>query len=255
MPFSVTLPSAVATSTCGVCRKTGHLKKYLECKSLDSGFAPLWMCSNCNAIYNATAENEALDVEEWQKRWSEDDTFYSVPDGDEYNKIIADSGEVFKFFSKDLGIEFSGDYVEIGAGSGLMAASAAAFFDRVHVFDHVRSRLEMVQKKVGEDRYFIRSSDDISQIKGDVVLIWHALEHFLAPGAVFELCVRILKPGGVFLAQVPVLSFEHVYPGHYYFYCEKAFEALAGAQGMEIVRFYYDHGMNAMTVAMRKPTT
>lgn len=251
MPFSVTIPSAIATSTCGVCNSKGSLRKYIECKSLDTGFAPLWICTDCNAIYNATAENDAMDVVEWQKRWAQDEQFYAVPSGDEFERIVSESEKVFEFFSNDLGVTFSGNYVEIGAGSGLMAAAASRFFDKVYVFDHVQSRLEKVKEKIG-DHYIVCTAEDLNDIKADAILIWHAMEHFLAPGSVFKFCASMLNSGGLFLAQVPVLSVEHVYPGHYYFYCERAFETIASQNRMEVLHFYFDHNMNAMTVAMRK---
>jgi len=252
LPFSVILPNAVSTRTCGVCRKKNTLRKYNECKSLDSGFAPLWMCKNCSAIYNATAENEALDVVEWQKRWAEDETFYAVPDGEEFDNIVLQGNQMFDFLQADVGVKLGGTYLEIGAGSGMTGAAALNYFDEVHVFDHVQTRLNMVREKVG-DRYKVSSFEDISKIEVDTVLIWHAMEHFLAPGAVFAMCVKRMKPGAFMFIQVPVLSFEHVYPGHYYFYCEQAFETLASQNKLDVVRFYYDHNMNAMTVSMRKP--
>lgn len=254
MPFSATIPNAAATGACGVCNARGSLRKYLECKSLDTGFAPLWMCTNCAVIYNATAENDAMDVVEWQKRWAQDEEFYAVPDGDEFEAIISNSTAVFDFFARELGVDFSGTYIEIGAGSGMMAAAASRIFDEVYAFDHVTTRLELAKEKSG-DNYNIPTAEDLPNIKADTVLIWHALEHFLTPGLVFKLCSDALKPNGIFLAQVPVLSFEHVYPGHYYFYCEQTFETMAASNNMEILNFFYDHNMNAMTVAMKKITS
>ena len=252
LPFSVTVPAAVSSAECGVCRQKNTLRKYNECKSLDTGFAPLWMCSHCSAIYNATAENMAMDVVEWQKRWAQDETFYAVPDGEDFDAIVTDGNAMFDFFESDLDVKFGGTYLEIGAGSGMTGAAAINYFDTVHVFDHVQSRLEMVRAKLG-DRYKVSSFEDISTVEADVVLIWHAMEHFLAPGAVFQMCAERMKKGAHILMQVPVLSLEHVYPGHYYFYCEQAFETLAAQNNLDVVRFYYDHAMNAMTVAMKKP--
>jgi hypothetical protein len=219
---------------------------------MDAVFAPLWMCEHCACIYNATAESEALDVEDWQKRWAEDETFYAVPEGEEFDELVSKGNSMFDFLQADVGVKLGGTYLEIGAGSGMTGASALNYFDEVHVFDHVQTRLNMVREKVG-DRYKVSSFEDLSEVEADVVLIWHALEHFLAPGAVFELCANRMKLGAHIFIQVPVLSYENVYPGHYYFFCEPAFETLAEQNKLEIVRFYYDHSLNAMTVAMRKP--
>jgi hypothetical protein len=252
LPFSVVVPNAVSSRICGVCREQNTLRKYIDCKSLDSGFAPIWMCTNCAALYNATAENEALDVLEWQKRWADDEEFYAVPDGEEFDKIVSQANGIFDFLQADLGVKLSGKYLEIGAGSGMTGASALNYFDEVHVFDHVQTRLNLVRDRVGE-RYHVSSFEDIQNIEADTVLIWHAMEHFLAPGAVFEMCAKRMNANAFLFIQVPVLSYEHVYPGHYYFYCEKAFEVLAKQNNLELIRFYYDHDMNAMTVSMRKP--
>lgn len=253
MPFSKVTPDALSTGTCGVCASHGTTSKYLECKSLDSGCARLWICSNCFAIYNSTAEDREMDVLDWQKKWSQIDDFYSVPPPEEFEAALKNHGAVFDFFSADLERQFSGSYLEVGAGGGMMAAAAAKRFQVANVFDHVTDRLSQVKERVG-DHYRIISADEIAALETDAVLIWHAMEHFLDPGAVFELCAKTLKPGGVFFIQVPVLSYEHVYPGHYYFYCERSFEVLAKNNNLSILKFYYDHAMNAMTVALQANT-
>lgn len=249
-PFLKTEPDAVGVGRCGVCHGTGMVKHF-ECRSLDSGFAPLYVCRDCLCLYNATAEFNALDVVEWQKRWAEDPEFYKVPGDDEFHDKVAVSRGVFDFFEAELGVSFAGTYAEIGAGSGIMAAAALHYFASAHVLDHVTTRLEQVRARVGE-RYHVMRFEDLVVLQPDLVLIWHAMEHFLDPGGVFALCARRLRPGGHFLIQVPVLSEEHVYPGHYYFYSETTFQKLAERHGLAKPAFYYDHAMNAMTVAIRK---
>ena len=250
-PFPKSIPDALGEGRCGICHEDA-LTKFIECRSLDSGFAPLYVCKHCGGIYNATAEFNALDVVEWQKRWAEDPEFYKVPAGDQFEALMSESRKTFEFFEDDLGCEFSGTYVEMGAGSGVMAASALGRFEDVHVLDHVHDRLLKVRELMGES-YHVSDFDHVINVEADVVLIWHAMEHFLDPGGAFALGSYILKPGGVFLVQVPVLTEEHVYPGHYYFYSEPVFEVLAKTYGLDVHKFYYDHAMNAMTAALRKP--
>lgn len=249
-PFSKILPDAVTSQVCGVCGGN-ELRKHFECRSLDSGFAPLYLCATCLCVYNATAEFNALDVLEWQKRWAEDPEFYKVPDEELFFEKVDDSKGVFEFFQSDLARTFSGTYTEIGAGSGIMGAAALSYFSYVNVFDHVTTRLEQVKARMG-DRYNVVEFDDLDSIQSDMVLIWHAMEHFLNPGGVFRLCASMLRKGGVMLIQVPILSEEHVYPGHYYFYNETSFRLLADRFSFEEIKFYYDHSMNAMTVSLIK---
>ncbi len=253
MPFSAITPNAVEKNKCGVCEEVGALTKYIECKSLDSGFATLYICKKCMAIYNSTAEVQTLDVLEWQKRWAEDPEFYKVPKGGEFDEIIGNYNQVFKFFENDLDVKFGGTYLEIGAGSGVMAAAALNFFEDVYAFDHVRERLAMTQEQVGAEHYHIVTDETIKDVRADLILIWHALEHFLSPGGVFKLCASCLKKGGYVVIQVPVLSLEHVYPGHYYFYNEIALTEMAKLAGLRAIKFYYDHSMNAMTAAFTTP--
>lgn len=250
-PFLESIPNAIGNSKCGVCHGS-NMSKYFECRSLDSGFAPLYSCLDCHAIYNATAEFNELDVVEWQKRWSSDPEFYKVPSGKELQTLIGSASGVFDFFENDLDVKFSGTYMEIGAGSGVMAAAALKYFADSHVFDHVQDRLLQVKEAVGEN-YHVLSFEQILKIKADVILIWHAMEHLLNPGSVFKICAERLKENGHFLIQVPVLTEEHVYPGHYYFYSEMTFKKLAEVNGLLVHNFYYDHAMNAMTVAFRRP--
>ena len=249
-PFQKSVPDALTEGRCGICHGNAF-RKFIECRSLDSGFAPLYVCANCGGIYNATAEFNEMDVVEWQKRWAEDPDFYKVPNKDEFNSALDQTRTMFDFFENDIGIKFSGTYVEIGAGSGLMAASALGRFSEVHVLDHVHDRLLKVREIMGVN-YNVSDFEDVLDVRADVVLIWHAMEHFLDPGGVFELSARILKNNGYFLIQIPILTEEHVYPGHYYFYSEPVFCFLAEKFGLDVHKFYYDHAMNAMTVALQK---
>jgi SAM-dependent methyltransferase len=252
VPFSTVIPTAVTNNLCGVCEASGSITKYIECKSLDSGYAALYVCKNCFAVYNSTAETQQMDVLEWQKRWAEDPDFYNVPTGDEFAEMVSQRDPIFEFIQGDLDRKFSGTYLEIGAGSGLMAASALKFFDDVYAFDHVQERLKLTRKQVDKRRYHVISDREIEGVQADMILIWHALEHLLSPGRVFKLCGRCLKDTGLVLIQVPILSFEHVYPGHYYFYNEIALTKMAELAGLKIEKFYYDHAMNAMTAAFSK---
>lgn len=250
-PFLESLPTAVANNRCGVCHSEG-LIKYLECRSLDSVYAPIYMCQRCYCLYNATAEFEQLDVVEWQKRWAEDPNFYKVPSRDDFTKGLESALPTFDFFENDLGVKFSGSYLEVGAGSGMMAAAALSYFTDVYALDHVRDRLLQVREIVGE-QYHVVDYDEALNIEADAVLIWHAMEHFIDPGGVFAFCVDRLKSSGYLLIQVPVFSEEHIYPGHYYFYNEITFSKMASLSGLEIHKFYYDYVINAITVAFRKP--
>ena len=249
-PFLKSIPDALKCGCCGICHGNAF-SKFLECRSLDSDYAPLYICGECGGIYNATAEFNQLDVLEWQQRWAEDPEFYKIPVGDEFDRSLEEARRQFDFFENDLGVKLSGTYVEIGAGSGMMAASALKHFDTAHVLDHIQDRLRKVQQIVGPE-YHVSDFDSILGVRADAVLIWHAMEHFLDPGGVFELGSDILKPNGYFFIQVPVLSEEHVYPGHYYFYSEPVFRLLANRFRMDIHNFYYDHTLNALTVALRK---
>lgn len=249
-PFLKNEPDILKMGCCGVCHE-GNFSKLFECRSLDSGFAPLYICKTCGVVYNATAEFNDLDVVEWQKRWSEDPEFYSVPQGGQFDEMVAEASGVFEFFERDLDKTFGGNYLEVGAGSGMMAAAALRYFEEVHVFDHIDSRLIEVQNIVGP-RYHVCDFLSLRDVRADVLLVWHAMEHFLDPGGVFRECVRQVKRGGWVLIQVPILSEEHVYPGHYFFYSEPVFRYLASKNNLKVHKFYYDTKLNAMTVAMNK---
>jgi hypothetical protein len=249
-PFLKSVPDALRNGCCGICHGNAF-EKWIECRSLDSGYAPLYACRACGGIYNATAEFNELDVVEWQRRWAEDPEFYKVPTGEEFDALLETASKQFDYLQNDLGVKFSGTYVEIGAGSGMLAAAALRYFDTVHALDHVHDRLLKVREIVGPN-FRVSDFDSIVSVRADAVLIWHAMEHFLDPGGVFELASYILVAGGYFFIQVPVLSAEHVYPGHYYFYSEPVYRLLAERFGLRVHKFYYDHQLNALTVALQK---
>ncbi len=188
---------------------------------------------------------------EWQAKWGSDQELHKVPTREDFDEQITRSGGVFAFFESDLDHKFSGTYLEIGAGSGMMAAAALNYFDDVYAMDHVKDRLREVQAIKGE-HYHIIDYDEALSIKADLVLIWHAMEHFLEPGNVFEFAASRLKPSGWLLIQVPIFANEHVYPGHYYFYNQIAFTQLAKTNGLRVHKFYYDYEMNGIAVAMQR---
>jgi 2-polyprenyl-3-methyl-5-hydroxy-6-metoxy-1,4-benzoquinol methylase len=246
VPFSNVTPNSIKDDICNVCFAKHTMRKFNEYRGCYGGTCELFICASCTAIYNATSELSDHDIKLWQS-WGEEPSTYRVPEGDDFDRLVDDHGNVFRFFEEHLPTKFSGAYLEIGAGNGVMGVAALRHFDQVYVFDQVTERIEQTLKKVDRSRYALLTDEQIKTVEADTILIWHTLEHVLSPAKIFTFCRERLRPAGLLLLQVPILSAEHVYPGHYYFFNEYAFTKMAEIAGLEPVRFYWDHAAHIIT--------
>jgi SAM-dependent methyltransferase len=77
----------------------------------------------------------------------------------------------------------------------------------------------------------------------DVVTAWAVFEHLHDPAAAFDVCARVLRPGGTLLVQVPNLRSVHArwakqedVPRHLYFFSEPTLRRFGEQSGLELER-------------------
>jgi SAM-dependent methyltransferase len=80
----------------------------------------------------------------------------------------------------------------------------------------------------------------------DVITAWAVLEHLHDPAAAFRECARLLKPGGLLIAQVPNLrsiysrwAMQEDVPRHLYFFTERTLKAYGESVGLELTRTWH----------------
>jgi SAM-dependent methyltransferase len=80
----------------------------------------------------------------------------------------------------------------------------------------------------------------------DVVTAWAVLEHLYDPASAFQQCERLLKPGGVLIAQIPNLrsiysrwAMQEDVPRHLYFFTERTLRSYGNRVGLELTQVWH----------------
>ena len=84
---------------------------------------------------------------------------------------------------------------------------------------------------------------DLPPASYDVITAWAVFEHLRDPAAAFEVCGRLLRPGGRLVLQVPNLrsvysrwALQEDVPRHLYFFSERTLRAYGERSGLELER-------------------
>ncbi|HOC25663.1 MAG: Demethylmenaquinone methyltransferase [bacterium ADurb.Bin431] len=99
--------------------------------------------------------------------------------------------------------------LEVGAGSGRDSLALSSRGGRVIMLDYSAPALEVIQKlaqKTGRPVYLVRGDAFHLPFRSDALdLVFHQglLEHFTAPEGILAENLRVLRPGGAALADVP----------------------------------------------------
>jgi ubiquinone/menaquinone biosynthesis C-methylase UbiE len=99
--------------------------------------------------------------------------------------------------------------LEVGAGTARDSLAVAKLGAEVYILDYVRSSLEIAKQVFAENNETVRliladgTSTSFPSNTFDVVFHQGLLEHFRNPGPLLLENIRILKPGGLLLVDVP----------------------------------------------------
>ena len=191
----------------------------------------------------------------WQRFWEQADRL-------ELDDVYGTDGRMVREIT---GI-FAGDaqglrgrrILEVGAGTGRDAVALAAAGAQVVTIDYVPGSLGLTQKAAAQARA------DVTAVCGDgltmpfpegtfdVVFHQGLLEHFREPGFLLHENVRVLKPGGYLVVDVPqtfhyytlgkqlLIALNRWFAGWETQFTIAQLEALATAQGATVTRSYGD---------------
>ncbi len=96
--------------------------------------------------------------------------------------------------------------LDVGCGTGMMAASLAGVFGSVIAADMEASAVEIaLQKGLNAVKGFL--PDGMGNVRADVVLLLDVLEHIEQDAASVSCCHKLLNENGILLATVPAYPF------------------------------------------------
>lgn len=241
---------------CTVCRETERLVPFERRLDCDGRECELWMCLNCHVVLNATdlKRHRAGSGDEALQAMSSDQ-FYAVDAAFLENiQESIDNNKMIDFMIEKIPNLSRGTLIDFGAGRGIMAASAAKFFDRVYAAELSLNVLEVVHASMpNRDRIIL--TDDFSAIPDqfDAIVSMHVLEHLPNMRDLLDQLVSRLNPGGALFFQVPLMRKDYIVPVHYTFFNEVAARTLASELNLSVIGVWFDTNLDFLTALFRKP--
>ena len=135
----------------------------------------------------------------WDKFWTRERSVEEVYHNDD--RIPENLGRVLDLRGKKV--------LEVGAGTARDSLAVAKLGAEVYILDYVRSSLDIARKVFAENdekvRLILADGTFMSFPSDTFDVIFHQglLEHFRNPGPLLAENIRILKPGGLLLIDVP----------------------------------------------------
>lgn len=180
---------------------------------------------------------------------------------DEAIQLARDCAGVVDYYRPRIdAVPGDGAVVEIGAGrGGLVEAFRIAGF-RVLACEPTAHLADLARNAYGFDSDTLQTADALDFIhalapqRGRIkaVFMWHVLEHLDEPLDLLRGIAGLLAEGGCFIAQVPLLASEHIFPEHLSFLNEPAVHFAAQQCGLEVAETNYDGERKFMAMVLRK---
>jgi 2-polyprenyl-3-methyl-5-hydroxy-6-metoxy-1,4-benzoquinol methylase len=210
--------------------------------------AEIFQCSTCGVLKNASAYHVELENEVIQRKWVKDG-FYKLPEEEKkFEEEANHAAGIFPWLENQLGISLKNlSMLEIGAGSGLRSAGATNFFREVYSTDTSLDLLQSLKDYQLGKRVRVLDESDLWGREIDWIIGWHVFEHLKVPSILLRNGHRILKSGGGFFFQVPLLSPKNVFPGHHFFYTQHSLDKFFDLLGNYQTQYFFDTRVEALT--------
>jgi predicted TPR repeat methyltransferase len=241
---------------CTICGEASHVVSFEMRKDVDGRLIDLGLCTRCHAVLNLTdLRAQGLGGGNRERQAMASDAFYEVdPQFIEGLPDAIDRHRMVEFLLEQMPDIHRGVMLDFGAGRGLLAASGAKVFERVHAVEMTLNVLMIVHAYMpGRERVIL--TDDFTTIGEGVDLIasMHVLEHIPDLKDVLGALVAKLNPGGALFFQVPMLRNDYIVSTHYTFFNEPAVRALAAEHGLDVVGVWFDTDLDFLTAILKKP--
>lgn len=194
--------------------------------------------------------------EHWQRFWDQAEAI-------DLDEVYDNDGRLVREITRLLGLEQRGDLVgvrilEVGAGSGRDAVALARAGAEVVTLDYVGGSLDLTAKAAAQSAVTVHPvcgdglGSPFADGTFDVVFHQGLLEHFRDPGPLLRDNIRILRPGGCLVVDVPqtfhyytlgkqiLIALNRWFAGWETQFTVGQLERLMAAEGLDHVRSYGD---------------
>lgn len=157
-------------------------------------------CNNCNSVYvTPRLKDEYIDKLYTDSYYSEMFTNSMIPVFDKRKKILGEFKykQILKLIKKN-----KGSILDIGCGVGELID---VFKDNDWDCDVVELNPAAIKwlKNKGHNVHNVHFENFNTSKKFDVIMAWNVIEHVLDPKGFLKKSFELLKPGGLFVSEVP----------------------------------------------------
>lgn len=142
--------------------------------------------------------------------------------------------------------------LDFGSGTGITASAGAFYFDHVIALEPDNSMRAITTTLPGAERISVMG--DLNEViePVDAIIAWHVLEHLPELRNVFGRLCSLLKKGGVFYFQVPMLEPKYLCASHLTFLTVPACKRLCYRHGLTVEILKTETSYNYLTCIARK---
>jgi len=240
---------------CPCCRAEGSLADFEQTRQIDGSPTRLLICRACLALLDL---GSYADIDTGDPAAAQAGDYYEVGalSAEEHLASIANAEEnILGYLLRRTSLDPQPRvFCEIGTGRGYAALAAARRFKSAYALDFDLRHITAVGNQIGwpANLHIGRALQDVD-VKIDVLMGWHALEHIPQPLTFLEDARSRMNPGGYLFFQVPLFRPAYLVKSHYVFYNEAAMRSLMTKAGMNVIEIGFDEVNGFLTVIAQNP--
>lgn len=140
-------------------------------------------------------------------------------------KRLSENARLFRGIEQIFGVRLSGEKaIDFGCGLGVSSIYLSRRYESINAVDFTTEGVRYLCRCLPKRASKVIPSADVQFDDVDLIFSWHVLEHLSEPTKVLDFLLGRLKPGGILMAQVPMLREQYMIDEHFCFYTERFLE-------------------------------
>ena len=238
---------------CYNCNSVDSFLQYEMAYNNDGVMSEVLVCKKCLVLCNPklfSTKNDNGDIVLYQS--GNVSSVYSNISHEEYDYKIHQSRKIFDFLSNHDLISSKGAFLDYGCGAGYLAIAASEIFDFVSVVDLDVSIIQETILRKNIQNITIFENINQSEIKYDLITLWHTLEHIVEPRSLLKNLKNMLADKGLLFIQTPLYRKEHFIDSHLWFFNAASVSYIARDLGFSSHTVSYDLDNSFITYSLKK---